>query len=321
MLNAPRWLLALVSILFGFYHATLGVAAWRGYRDLIPLIFSIAIYLTSLVISVTASKGLAIGRPFGALVAFGAVATVIVANLGITPGHTDPYSTWYVGGMSALLGVLAARGQSFLAWFAAFAVSILVVLEDGVEGLAEVGIEGMAILIAAASATAVALKRADKEVLELQEAERVAEAAISGAAAAGEERRVRLQSVLERALPALSYISANRGEVSAEQQKQLLQLEASLRDDIRGRTLLNGVVRDAATAARSRGIEVLIMDEGGLSDIPDLQLENILDKVASAINSVSAGKVVVRSPRGEQWLVTVMATRPGTQSPDLWLKF
>ena len=44
-------------------------------------------------------------------------------------------------------------------------------------------------------------------------------------------------------------------------------------------------------------------------------------KVAGAINSVVAGKVVVRSPRGEKWVVTVMATRPGTEAPDLWLKF
>jgi len=46
-----------------------------------------------------------------------------------------------------------------------------------------------------------------------------------------------------------------------------------------------------------------------------------LEKVAGAINSVVAGKVVVRSPRGEKWVVTVMATRPGTEAPDLWLKF
>lgn len=320
MLNAPRWLLALVSILFGLYHATLGVAAWRGYQNLWALSLSIAIYLTSLVVAVGVSKGLAIGRPFGALVAIGAVVTVVVANIGITPGHTDPYSTWYVGGMSALLGVLAARGQSLMAWIAALLVAVLVVLEDGFEGLAEVGIEGMAILIAAASATALALKRADIEVAELNESERAGEAAIISAEAAGEERRVRLQNVLERALPALSYISANKGEITSDQQKRLLQLEASLRDDIRGRTLLNGVVREAASAARARGIEVLIMDEGGLADIPDAQLDHILDKVAAAINSVSSGKVVVRSPKGEKWLVTVMATRPGTQSPDLWLK-
>ena len=321
MLNAPRWLLALVSILFGLYHAILGASAWRAYPNILFLFASIAIYLTSLVISVAVSQGLIISRIFGSIVAFGAVSTVIVANLGIQHGHSDPYSTWYVGGMSVLLGVLAARGQSIMAWVAAALVSWLIILEDGFSGLGEVGIEGMAILIAAASATAFALKRADREVKELQNAELIAEAAIIRSEAAGEERKIRLQNVLERSLDSLSQIMHIPGSVTRGEREALLKLEASLRDDIRGRALLNEAVRKAAADARARGIEVLLLDEGGLGSLPESQLEHILGKVAGAINSVVAGKVVIRSPRGEKWVVTVMATRSGTEAPDLWLKF
>ncbi|MFM2385167.1 MAG: hypothetical protein RL166_1041, partial [Actinomycetota bacterium] len=177
------------------------------------------------------------------------------------------------------------------------------------------------ILIGAASATAFALKRADGEVLELQQAEIASESSIISSKAAAEERRTRLQNVLERVLPSLSFISANKGKLSQEQKRKLVQLEASLRDDIRGRFLLNEGVREAAASARARGVEVLILDEGGLSEVGESQLSHILDKVVSALNSVSAGKVVIRSPRGEKWLVTIMATRPGTNAPDLWLKF
>ena len=321
MLKAPRWLLATVSILFGLYHSILGIAAWRSYENHLVFGLSIAIYLGSLVISVSASPGLAIGRIYGFAVAAGAVTTVVVAHLAIKPGHSDPYSTWYVGGMSALLGVLAARGQGMFAWLAAASVAGLIFLEDGVAGLAEVGIEGMAILIAAASATAFALKRADREVLELQKTEIAAEEASIRSEAAAQERRLRLQNVLERALPALSYIAANRDRLNADEQKKLLQLEASLRDDIRGKSLLNAIVRNAVAAARARGVEVLILDEGGLSQLTQVELATILDRVAKAIDSVGSGKVVVRSPRGEKWVVTLMATRPGTQTPDLWLKF
>jgi hypothetical protein len=268
MLKAPRWLLATISILFGLYHSILGIAAWRSYDNLLILGASVAIYLGALVVSVSASPGLAIGRVYGLIVALGAVATVAVAQMGLHPGHSDPYSTWYVGGMSALLGVLAARGRSLFAWLAAVTVGWLIYLEGGVAGLAEVGIEGMAILIAAASATAFALKRADSEVLELQEAEMAAEEAIVRSEAAGLERRIRLQNVLERALPALSYISANSGNLTPIEQEKLLQLEASLRDDIRGKSLLNANVRKSVAAARARGVEVLILDEGGLSEVP-----------------------------------------------------
>lgn len=321
MLNAPRWLLAAVSIAFGVYHALLGALAWRSFDNLWALAASIAIYLASFILLVSASKGLVIGRIYGALVATGAVATVVVSNLGIRSGHADPYATWYVGAMAALLGVLAARGQSALAWIATGLVIWLVALEVGIGGLAEVGLEGIVILIAAASATAFALKRADREVAELQETERSARASLVRAEAVAEERKIRLSNVLERALPALSYIAANKGNLSTEQQTKLLQLEASLRDDIRGRSLLNDAVRKAADEARARGVEVVIMDEGGLGRLTEVQLENILNKVAAAIASVNVGKIVVRSPRGEKWLVTVMATRPSTAAPDLWLKF
>ena len=321
MLKAPRWLLALVSIAFGMYHAILGAAAWRSYDNLWLMALSMVIYLGSLVISVVSSPGLAIGKFYGALVALGGVLTVWVAHVALRTDHSDPYSTWYIGGMSALLGVLAARGQSIQAWLAAGGVIWLVLLEDGLARLGEVGIEGMLILIGAASATAFALKRADAEVLELQNAEIAAESSIISSKAAAAERRTRLQNVLERVLPSLSFISANKGKLSQEQKTKLLQLEASLRDDIRGRFLLNEGVREAAANARARGVEVLILDEGGLGEIGESQLTNILEKVVTALNSVHSGKVVIRSPRGEKWLVTIMATRPGTQAPDLWLKF
>lgn len=321
MLNSPRWLLALISLSFGTYHALLGALAWRSFDNVWALVVSIAIYMATFVVAISASPGLVIGRLYGALVATGAVATVLVSNLGIHTGHVDPYATWYIGGMAALLGVLAARGQSGLAWIAAGLVVWLVAAEVGLSGLPEVGLEGMPILIAAASATALALKRADQEIQEFRTAEIAAEAGIVSAAAASAERRNRLNNVLERALPALSYISANKGKISKDQQAKLLQLEAGLRDDIRGRALMNDEVRGAANEARSRGVEVVILDEGGLSDLSETQRENILAKVAGAISTVKAGKIVVRSPRGEKWLVTVMATRPGTSAPDLWLKF
>lgn len=321
MLKAPRWLLALVSISFGFYHAVLGALSWRSYENDWVLCLSLAIFVGAFIVAVVASQGLIISTFYGSLVAISAVATVIVANLGLGSTTSDPYATWYVGGMGALLGVLAARGQASLAWIAAALVTWQVYLKLGISGLAEVGLEGMVILIGAASATAYALKRADAEVLALQEAEMLAESSIISSKASSDERRNRLQNVLQLALPSLSFIAASKGQLSQEQRRKLIQLEASLRDDIRGRALLNEGVREAAAAARARGVDVLILDEGGLSEVSESQHSRILEKVVSALNSVTVGKIVIRSPRGEQWLVTVMATRPGTNAPDLWLKF
>lgn len=321
MLRTPRWLLALVSISFGTWHAVIGALAWESYQNHWLLILSIAIYLGTLTVSVSASPGLLIGPKYGSLVAFGAVATAVVASVGIAPDHSDPYATWFVGGMGALLGVLAARGQAKFAWLASFLVAMAVYFEGGLGELGEVGLEGMLILIAAGQATARAVIRADREVNELQKTEIAAEAAIISAKASGTERRKRLQHVLKEALPALSAISANNWDSQGHSPEELRQLEAGLRDDIRGRDLVNDEVRLAAKLARQRGVEVVLLDEGGLAGCSRVEIENILGKVAKAIESVNSGKIVVRSPLGERWLVTVIATRPGTQAPDLWLKF
>ena len=98
-------------------------------------------------------------------------------------------------------------------------------------------------------------------------------------------------------------------------------LEASLRDDIRGRTLLNQRLRTELTIARSRGIEAVILDEGGLLDLSEPEREEIRDKIADALSRISEGRVTIRAPKGEKWAATLVATRSGTQEPDVWLRF
>ena len=220
-----------------------------------------------------------------------------------------------------LLGVLSVRAQAAIAWVSAAIVTAIVILEAGLEALGTAGVVGMVVLIAAGQATSKSLARANREVEELQSKELAAEAAIARVGAATEERKKRLNTVLSRALPALESVANAKATLTEEQREELLNLEASLRDDIRGRRLNSESVQASAALARARGVQVILLDEGGLDSISDEQLSNVLGKVTHAINSVNAGKVVVRSPRSEKWLVTVMATRPGTQSPDLWLKF
>lgn len=321
MLNSPRWLLALVSVSFALFHVVLGALSWGGYDNLVLLGLSICIYLLSIGLVVGLKVGLDMGVGLGIVGATGAVATSIVANLGITEGLTGTYASWYVGGMGVLLGIIAIRGQANLAWLAGLVVAAVVVVEAGFGAIGSSGLVGMVVLIAAGQATARSVAKADLEVEELQKAEIQTEAEIISSAAAGRERRERLQRVLDRALPELSLITALKGILSAEQQQKLLQLEASLRDDIRGRKLINEDVQTAAQAARERGVQVLLLDEGGLDQVNDSMRKVVLDKVVVAINSVTAGKVVIRSPKGEKWLVTVAASRPGTNAPDLWLKF
>jgi hypothetical protein len=321
MLEVPRWILAAVVVSFASFHALIGALAWEGYDDHFLLILSILIYLFSIGISVSMQNDLKVNWPTGLIIATGAIATSLFANQGIGLGQTGTYASWYVGGMGALLGVLAVRGQATLAWISAGIVTAIVVQAAGFEGIGKAGVVGMVVLIAAGQATSKSLKRANRDVQELQSKELAAEAALARVRAANQEREKRLQAVLSQALPALESVANSKTVLSESDREALLNLEASLRDDIRGRRLNSDSVKAASAAARARGVQVILLDEGGLDSITEEQLTNVLNKVVNALNSVHAGKIVIRSPRSEKWLVTVMATRPGTQAPDLWLKF
>lgn len=320
MLELPRWLLATVSAAFAVFHAVLGVLAYRGYDNDWLLALSITIYLATVALVVLAKVGLGMGSFVGALAGIGATSTAVIANLGITPGQTGTYASWYVGGMAVLLGIVAVRGQGLIAWTTAGIVTMVVVQAAGVAGIGSAGVVGMVILVAAGQATARSLSKADREIEELQKAAIADEAGIAATRAASEARRERLQVVLTRVLPALSYITSKQGNVSDAERKKLVALEAALRDDIRGRKLVTAEIQAATARARERGVQVLLMDEGGLDQVSSTELTVIMSKVANAIDQVQAGKVVVRSPRGEKHMVTVTATRPGTNAPDLWLR-
>jgi hypothetical protein len=321
MLEVPRWILASVVISFATFHAVIGALAWEGYDNHFLLVLSIVLYLASIGISVSMQDGLAVGWPMGSSIALGAVATSFVGNLGIASGQTGTYASWYVGGMGVLLGVLAVRGQAAIAWLSAGIVTAIVVQATGFEGIGTAGVVGMVVLIAAGQATSKSLKRANREVEELQSKELATEAALARVRAVNQEREKRLQAVLSQVLPALESVANSKTVLAESDREALLNLEASLRDDIRGRRLNSDSVKVASAAARARGVQVILLDEGGLDSITEEQLANVLNKVVNALNSVHAGKIVIRSPRSEKWLVTVMATRPGTQAPDLWLKF
>ena len=320
MINLQRIALTSVAISFAIFHAVLGALSWEQYDDVYLLITSIAIYLVTITLSLVLRPGLAMGWSLAVFAVLGAVGTAVTANAGIGEGQTGTYASWYGGGMGVLLGVVAVRGQAIFAWIAAILVTLVVVGEAGLGGILTAGVVGMVVLIAAGQGTARALARADRELADLQASEKASQIAISSAESSARERRNRLQNVLQLALPALSKISAKAGKLTASDRAELVRLEANLRDEIRGRLLVNDEVREAVTAARGRGIQVLLLDEGGLEVLTENERKHVLTKVAAGINSVTAGKVTVRSPRGESFVVTVVATRPGTSAPDLWLR-
>ena len=87
--------------------------------------------------------------------------------------------------------------------------------------------------------------------------------------------------------------------LSDQEQLEARLLEAALRDEIRGRDLLNDLTRAAIAGARRRGVVVNVLDEGGLQTLSASARDGLLAQVAQALHQVARRPVTVRAPTGE----------------------
>ncbi|MSZ20963.1 MAG: hypothetical protein F2608_03040 [Actinobacteria bacterium] len=238
----------------------------------------------------------------------------------LDPSHLGDYATWYVLGVGTILATTAVRGRRAEAWIGLAILIIEIAIWGGVASLASTGLPGVLSLMVTGHAVSLGVSRAVKNAQELNRKAALTAIETASIEAAGQVRSNLLEKTLRTALPALNLIAALGGNLDADQKREALLMEAGLRDEIRGESLLNDEVRLAIKEARTRGVEVLVLDEGGLQDLPSQQVDDLLARVARSIKLVESGRLTIRSPKGEDWKITVVAVRPGAPAPDIWLK-
>jgi hypothetical protein len=320
MQRVPSWLLTLTGLLFGLFHAMLGIL-WIDSNDQ-PLfvILALVLYLMALIPSVLIFGSRRLST-FQAWFNAGVSALIpLIINSQLDPTHLTDYATWYVLGVGTLLGATAVRGRRRIAWAGLVILVAEIAAWGGVGSLATTGLPGVFSLVVTGHAVSLGVERALKAAAELNK--KAADLAFDTAAreTASEVRSNMFEKTLRTALPALNLIAALGGNLNEAQRREALLLEASLRDEIRGATLLTDPMREAIKAARLRGVEVLVMDEGGLENIAEAERAALLTKAAESISDVASGRLTIRSPREEEWRITLVAVRPGQSKPDLWLK-
>jgi hypothetical protein len=144
------------------------------------------------------------------------------------------------------------------------------------------------------------------------------------------ERATRLRLAGRSATPLLRRIIALDGELDEQSRRECRVLEQTLRDEIRGRRLLNDAVRRVVLAHRERGAFVQVLDDGGLDDVPPSALGPLLDDLAQRLETVESSRIVIRSGRSETGTaITVVASTPDEtavalgidddERVDLWL--
>ncbi len=321
MIPVPRWAVSVVAMMFCVYPAVLALVGYSDSSTPIQLLIAVALYLAGVVPTLTMFELLKLPR-WLAVFNLG-IAVVIPALLlpGINPAQVGDYSTWFVGAIASLSAATAFRDRITFALLMVIVVSAQVIIWGGAGAIMGTGVVGAVIFFVVGALMSKGIRGTQSAAEDYRAKLRKTLANTAFVTASREEHKRRIAEALVQSVPQLREISQTPGDFTPDLKQRSELLEAALRDEIRGRGLINPAIKEAVLAARGRGIEVILLDEGGLDDANTSERDAILLEAAKAIDSVEAGRITLRAPQGEQWRVTLMATRSGVTAPDLWLKF
>lgn len=320
MINLNRSSLALIAIAFGFYHGLLGIFSLGEYQDQSLAVVAIAVYFITLVILTLDKRGIRM-HVMSALLSI--IATIVVSQLvyaaldGVREGS---YATWHVGAISTLLAIVAIRQFPIVAWLGFLLLAGQLFAWGGLQVAFNSGLIGGLVLVAVAQAAYWAIVSSANAAVEFRIRAVQTDSAVAAASAARAERKTRLQETLATALPLLEKIKQQHGNLSDSDRREAALLEAQLRDQIRGRSLLSPAVISATRSARTKGVEVQLLDDGGLDDLTDQERQKYLTEVSERLAQVTAGKVVIRASIGDGWRVTMAAIQKDSDRPDLFIR-
>ena len=286
-----NWILALVAIIIYTVVALMSVFYYRT-RNMPPLLA----WINLLVIFI--------------------VPQLVHESIDIS--RVDAQTSWYVSGIGALLAVTAIRGQQAVSWIGAAFLSLEVLVWGGTGALFNSGLAGAIGIVVAANVLSYALSRIEGETQNYLDKTIEIEAAAAIEAATRIERSRRLTQTLKVSYPLLKKIAAGKLNEEVKQESKLL--EGELRDGIRGRELIDDNLKKAIRSARLRAVEVVVLDEGGLSSLSENAKSEIRQRLTAELEQISSGRVTIRAPRGGITSATFVASRPGTATPDVFLK-
>jgi hypothetical protein len=320
VIQLSRAAISIFALAFGFYHGVLGLLNLEYYEHPLYALVAVGIYFLGLIVAVFDQPGL---RLKDSKAVFSFVIALVIPLLmaaSVSGSHRDNHSTWYVAGVATLMAVIALRQHKVLAWFGVILMSTQLLLWGGIGLLFSAGIFGALMLVTAAHAASVTMASSEKAAGDYREQALATSAATAAKSAARNERQLRVEQALGAALPILNKIEQQAGNLSPQDRQQALALEAILRDQIRGRHFDSPKLLSEIFAARARGVEVQVLDDGGLDQLSEREREKLLAEVANRVATVVAGRLVLRSVADETWTVSVTATRPGSDSPDLFVR-
>lgn len=318
MIRLPLWFLRVITTLFVLSPAVIGtLELFRAGFELSSAV-ALATYLLVGLAAVFYYRELKMPVTLAIAVTVTSLMIPLLVSVNLEPSALGTPATWYVTAVATILAIAAVRQQRLWAWIGVVVLTVELVSWGGVEALFVSGLAGAIGLVAAAHAISVGLERADKQRVEFLEKAKATQAASAADSVIRQERSRRISATLEGALPMLEKIAS--GNFSSDDRREATILEAELRDEIRGRMLINPKLKTSVRSARSRGVEVVVLDEGGLVPITEQERDSLRTRLANELDKINSGRVTIRSPQQAGVRATFVASQKGTAKPDVFLK-
>lgn len=318
-IGVPRSLIVGMAALFSAYHVVLGIFSLGTPRSPGPVIIAMVLYVIATVISLLpwGSVRMPIWMASFNVAVVVAIPLLVTQELDAQREGGNGYATWYVAALGTIMTITSTRRRHVFAWIGIAFLVVQTVAWAGFGALGGIGVIGSVSWVAVSHILSSGMAKATKDAQRFALAEREATDWQAAQEAHVFERQFRLGQTSSSALPILRRIEESGGELSELERLECLHLEGAIRDEIRGRKLLSDAVREEVMSARKRGALVTLLDEGGIDDLSERELERVHEKLADAIRSTHADKVIVRTAsEGSETAVTVVGLRSATGTPD-----
>ncbi|WP_210480549.1 hypothetical protein [Naasia sp. SYSU D00948] len=307
MISLPRGLVLALGALFSAYHLVLAVYDLGESASVGPVIAAMVLYAAATTISLWPTSP--VSMPYW-LASFNVGVTAAMCFLvtsQLDPEVENSYGTWHVAAIGTLMTITAVRRRFVFAWAGIAVLTLQTLVWAGPDALARTGVIGDIVWVAMSHMIANALAKATRDARQFALAEQEAADWRAAQEAHLSERQIRLGRMSRVSLPMLQRIALSGGDLTEEERRECFALEGALRDEIRGRRLLNDAVREQIMIARRNGTSVQLLDEGGLDDLGDAELDRVLNRLAEVLRGVRTDRLIIRAvPAGSSTAVTVV---------------
>lgn len=318
----PRWLLRTVlALIVGVAIFTATAEAALVYHAIGPLLAAaLGVILFPVLLRGATSGTTSIRSAWG--VALTGCLLCFVATIGLDSARVDFVSiSWYTCGVLAGAVMLWMAGHRAPPLVAVSCLLLQVTLWAGPLGMIRLGLAAETAVVIAGLLMHRAMERVSAATRAATRQERETTIWQSEQDAFRLERQMRLDLASRNTTPVLQRIIDLGGHLDDATRAECRVLEQTLRDEIRGRHLLNDNVRNAIRAHRERGAVVQVLDDGGLDDLAPCALNPLLDELATRLAPIRSTRVVIRTGHADSAAaITIVATTPDETAAALGIE-